>query len=277
VRNRVDRRGRLARVLIYSALLITTIAMAAAQTTGTTSASSTGWLISGNFIGPNDLPTDMASVLQTMGSRMMNAATAQVALTGTTTDSNGSRAAQIIVQAPGYLSYREGTTRALTFNGSSFQSSAGQLTSSDEQVVESFLAHFPDTVLLQLCTGGSLRRVPGHFRSDASRSQPYSGPYWRIFEFSPSNRQGLLRGQALQQELFIAVDEATWLVSEVRVVTKTANVVSVIETQFTNWFQQSGQWFPGQIARLENGTQVLSFATTQGTVGAASAVTAFIP
>jgi hypothetical protein len=277
MRNRINKNRPFSCALIYSALFLMAMAVARAQGPVTITSSSAGWLTSGNFIGPNDLPYDMASVLQKMGSRMMSAGMAQVALTGTTTDGNGSRAAQIIVQAPGYLSYREGTTRALTFNGSNFQSSSGQLTFSDEQVVESFLSHFPDTVLLQLCTGGSLRRVPGHFRSDASRGQTYTGPYWRIFEFSPSNRQGLVRGQALQQEVFVAVDEATWFVSEVRVVTKTANVVSVIETQFTNWFQQNGQWYPGQIARLENGAQVLSFTATQGAVGAASAVTAFIP
>ncbi|MGA7234052.1 MAG: hypothetical protein WBY44_00125 [Bryobacteraceae bacterium] len=268
----------LAYTLVFATLSLVALDVARAQTTGVSSTSPQGWLISGNFIGPSDLASDMTSVLQKMGGRMMSAATAQVVLTGTTTDVNGSRAAQIIVQAPGYLSYREGATRALTFSGSAFQSAGGQLTSGDQQVLESFLAHFPDTILLQQCTGGSLRRIPGHFRNDASRGANYTGPYWRIFEFSPSNRQGLARGQALQQELFVAVDEGTWLISEVRVVTKTQpNAISVTQTQFANWVQQNGQWYPGQIVRLENGKQVLSFKTTQGAVGIASAIAAFIP
>lgn len=176
---------------------------------------------------------------------MTTAATAQITLTGTTTDTNGSRAAQIIIQAPGYLSYREGQTLALTYDGSALKSNSGQLTANDEEVFESFLAHFPDAVFLQSASGGSWRRIGGHFRTDNGTTKNYTGPYWSVFAFSPNTRQGLAQGKALQQSLFVAVDERTGLIDEVRVVVNQgAKQQNVTETQFTNWTQQSGQWVP---------------------------------
>jgi hypothetical protein len=99
-----------------------------------------------------------------------------------------------------------------------------------------------------------------------------------VWAFSPAPRAGLSAGRALQQNLFIAIGESNWLISEVRVVTKAASGnPNVTETQFNNWVQQHGQWCPGQIIRLENGKQVLSFQTSQCSAGVAAAATAFKP
>lgn len=231
-----------------------------------------------SLIAPGDLPPDMDAVLQKLGGRMQSATAAQITLTGTTTDKNGSRTSQIVVQAPGYLSYREGQTRALTFDGTQFQSNAGPITSADQSVLESFLAHLPDMVCLQFATGGSWRRLGGHFRTDNGKTPNYKGPYWTVYAFSPANRPGLTRGQALQQEIFVAIDEQTWLISEVRIASTTGpGQHSVTQTQFSGWIQQAGQSFPGKIVRLENGNQVLSFQTTQGNVAAAAPAAAFKP
>lgn len=242
-------------------------------------AQTTTWLTNGTaYIGPTDLPQSLAPSLQVMGSRMTGATTALMSLTGSITDSNGTRAAAIVIQAPGYLAYREGSTRAITYNGSQFSTLSGSLSTSDEQVAESFLAHFPDTVFLQFAAGGGWRRIGNRFRNVAGNSPTYTGPYWTLWAFSPKNRAGLTRGQALQQEIFVAVNEQTGLIDEVRVVTNTApKVQNVIETQFNKWAQSGGQWFPGQIVRLENGKQVLSFQTQTGAVGSATALSSFQP
>jgi hypothetical protein len=238
---------------------------------------SPGLLSSGNLIVPSALPDNFAATLQKMGGRMMNASVAQVTLTGTTTDSKGSRAAQIVVQAPGFMSYREGTSLALTFNGTQWGTS-GPVPSNQEAILESFLAHFPDVVCLQIAGGGIWRRLGSHFRTVAGNPSSYAGPYWTMWEFSPTTRPGLTAGQALQQNVFVAIDESSWLISEVRVVTKAASgPPTVIETQFNNWVQQNGQWCPGQIVRLEGGQQVLSFQTAQCSAGVAAAATTFIP
>lgn len=195
---------------------------------------------------------------------MTNANNAELTIAGTITDSNGSRPAQIVVQAPGHLSYREGQTKALTFDGVQFKSKDGQLTSDDERVSESLLAHLPDSVFLQIAAGGSIRPIGSHFRTDDGKTPNYRGPFWTLFGFSPGIRQGLTSGQAMQQELFIAIDEQTGLMAEIRLATQQ----NVTQTQFSNWTQQQGnQWFPSQIVRLENGKQVLSFQVVQATVG----------
>jgi hypothetical protein len=239
----------------------------------------TSWLQNGaNFVTPDILPQALGVALQQMGGRMTTSATAQVTLTGTVTDSSGTRAAQITVQSPGYLLYSEGVSRVLAFNGTKFVSNSGQPTTNDEKVIESFLAHFPDTIFLQFATGGSSRRLGGHFRTDNGLSKTYTGPYWTEFAFSPAVRPGLFQGQALQQSLFIAIDEKTSLISEIRVVTKTGTAApSVTQTQFTSWIQQGSQWFPGKIIRLENGAQVLSFQTLIANTGLAVSTATFLP
>lgn len=209
---------------------------------------------------------------------MTTPAAAQITLAGTTTDASGSRAAQITVQAPGYFSYREGQTKALTFDGTQFKSSTGAVTTADEAIIESLMAHLPDSIFLQIVAGGGLRRVGGHFRPSASTAGNYTGPTSTLFAFSPNPRRELTPGKALQQDLFIAFDEQTGLISEVRIVAALSSTQQkVIQTQFSNWTQQNNQWFPGQIVRLENGSQTLSFTVTQGIAGQAVPTAAFLP
>jgi hypothetical protein len=231
-----------------------------------------------NLIQPIDVPPNLAIFFQTMGSRMTAPTMATVTFIGTTTDSKGSRSAQIVVQAPGYMSYREGVTRAVTFDGSQNKTNNAASADDDERVSESFLAHLPDALFLQIGAGGTLRRVGSHFRTDNSKSKSYTGPLLTVYAFSPRNRPGLSRGKPFQQELFICIDERTGLVSEVRMTTSAgAKQQIIIQTQFTGWTQQSGQWFPGKIVRLENGSQALSFSVAQAALGSALPTSSFQP
>jgi len=237
------------------------------------------WLLNGaSVIDPGLLPSGVSPYLETLGGRMTSAALEQISMTGTTTDANGSRPAQIIVQAPGYFSYREGLARAITFNGSSFLTLSGSQTTDDERVFESLLAHFPDAVFLQIAHGGGLKRIGSHFRNDNGTTKNYTGPFSTLYAFAPTTKPGLTQGKALQQTLYVALDDISGLLNEVRVVVNTGpGQTSVTQTQFSNWARQNGQWYPGQIVRLENGTQVLKFQTQQVSVGAGSPLTAFIP
>jgi hypothetical protein len=239
--------------------------------------SQTGWLFGGSLIRPGDLPPHLQTSLEQTGSRMMSADKAQITLAGTASDSHGPRPAQITIQAPGYLIYRDGQNRAVAFNDSGIQSSDGAETPGDDAILESLLAHFPDTVCLQVATGGGYRRIGSHFRTDNSQGEGYTGPYWTVLAFSPGKRPGLTTGKALQQELFIAIDEATGFIAEVKTVVNSGPQQQVNQTQFANWTQQGDQWFPGTITRLENGTQVLSFKVQQAAVGPAAAITIFNP
>jgi hypothetical protein len=260
------------RTLTVAAACLVTAVSASAQ-------APTTWLPNGtSYIQSNDLPPALSAVVQFMGSRMTGPTTALISITGTTTDASGSRTAQITVQAPGYLAYREGQTRAITFNGVQFGTKTGTLSASDEQIAESLLAHYPDSVFLQIAAGGVWRRIGSRFRTSADMSASYSGPFWTMWAFAPVKRPALSQGQALQQPLFIAIDEKTGLVSEVRVVTKTGpHTQNVVQTQLSNWVHPGVYWYPGQIVRLENGTQVLSFQVQQATVGAAVPAAAFEP
>ncbi len=247
------------------ARVLASVAISAALTFAQSSPSTTNSSNANGLVDPAALPDVLSAALMAAGARMTTASNAQLMLAGTITDSNGTRSAQIVVQAPGYLSYSD-QTKTLTFNGSMFQSSAGQLTSSDQRIIESLLAHLPDTVFLQIAAGGGMRSIGSHFRTDNGKTANYSGPFWTLLAFSPISRTGLTPGQPLQESMFLAVNEKTGFLDEVRL----ASPQSVTQTQFINWTQQTGQWVPTQIVRLENGQQVLSFQIQQASAGPAT-------
>jgi hypothetical protein len=250
----------------------------AAQTTSAPTQPGGGWLLNQtNFIAPGDLPPHLDRSLQLSGARMTSADKALITLAGTTTDAAGSRTAQITIQAPGYLAYRETQGHAVGFSGTAITANSGALSSGDEAIAESLLAHFPDAVCLQVATGGSYRRIGSHFRPDGGVGATYKGPYWTLLAFAPKQRPGLTAGLALQQQLFVAVDDQTGFISEVRVVVSAGKQQTVTQTQFTNWRQQGTQWYPATITRLENGKQVLTFVVQTVSVGVAGPTTAFIP
>jgi len=244
------------------------LAFALASWSAVPAAAQDGWLKSGSFIGPHDLTMDLADSLTKMGGRMTAASNANVTVAGTVTDSSGPRAVTITVQSPGYLRYAE-HGRAITFDGKHFTaSSGGQLSTDDLRLVESLLAYFPDTVFLQLARQGSIRRVGNGFRADNGKAADYQGPWWTIYMFTPSAWEGLAPGQPLQQKIFIAIDEQTSLLSEVRAVDNSGRPDQmVMQTKVGKWFQQGTQWFPGTITRLENGHQVLQFQASQASAG----------
>lgn len=237
------------------------------------------WVKRGNFIGPNDLPAEFAATLKKMGGRLTTAEKSAVSLTGTLTDASGTRPVQITLQAPGYLRFQDSNnSRVLTYDGTQWQNKNGKGGEDDSRIQESLLAHLPDSFLLQLANGGGLRRLGAHFRIDNGKTPNYSGPYWTLYAYSPAVRPGLAKGQALQQSYLIAIDEKTWLISEIRMITKTSPVSQqVTQTKFNNWFQQRDQWYPGEIARLENGKQVLKLTIQQAATGAQLSAATFKP
>jgi hypothetical protein len=232
------------------------------------------WLVNKtDLIGPGDLPTHLGFTLNRSGGRMVSADKAQIAVSGTVTDAQGSRPAQFSIQSPGYMIFRDGSSRGVGFDGNGLKATGGPLTANDHAIAESLLAHFPDMICLQVAAGGGYRRIGSHFRPDGGTTPAYKGPYWTLLAFSPRTRPGLASGKALQQDMIIALDEQTGFIAEIRVVLGG----SVTQTQFSNWTQKGDQWYPASIVRLEAGKQVLRFDVQAATVGAAGPVSAFIP
>ena len=225
------------------------------------------WLTSA-FVPIDQLPVDIRAVSQKMGGRLTGPENATVTLGGSLSDASGVRAATITVSAPGFLLLRDGT-RAIAYDGTTWQIKNGAGGQADTQAQESLLAHLPETFLLQLVNGGSARRIGGRFRTDDGKASKYTGPYWTLYGFTPKARIGLSVGQALQQGYFVAIDEQTALISEVRVIVKgaTLKLTHVTQTKFNKWFQQGGQWYPGEIVRLEDGLQVLKLTVQQAATG----------
>ena len=115
------------------------------------------------LIGADDLPPQFAAALQKLGGRMMGNGNAATTLSGTVTDSSGSRPAQITAQAPGYLRYQEtgGNSRIITFDGGQFRGNGNTAGADDDRVRESLLADLPDTMFLQLAGGGGCAELAG--------------------------------------------------------------------------------------------------------------------
>ncbi len=107
----------------FAAFLITVVMLSVVRATAQVATPTP--VTTGTFIQPSSVPPRISLFFQAMGSRMTTAATAAITLSGTTTDANGSRAAQIIVQYPGLLSYSEGQTRVITFKWNSISNHDG--------------------------------------------------------------------------------------------------------------------------------------------------------
>jgi hypothetical protein len=279
MRKNGNTKGKQVRSLHWFCLLVCFSATQASGQNGSAPGQQPGWLLNhGSLIEPGNLPQHLATALDQTGARMTSSDKAQLTIGGTITDSKGARPAQVSIQAPGYMIYREQQGHAVGFDGSGLKTNSGSLGANDDAIAESLLAHFPDAVCLQVATGGTYRRIGSHFRADNSTSPHYSGPYWTLLAFSPKKRPGLAAGKALQQELFIAVDENSGFISEVRVVVGSGpKPQQMTQTQFSDWRQQGGQWYPGTITRFEDGKQVMSFQVQTVTVGAAGPAAAFIP
>ena len=228
------------------------------------------------LINASSLPYDLGNSLTAMGSQMQSTGAAQAVFVGVVTDSSGTRTARITVQAPCYVSYQESASRALSFDCNRLKSASGTISAADDPILESLMANLPDTVFLQVAGGGSIRRLPVTFRNDDGTNPNYAGPWWNMYVFNPIPRAALVADGPFQQQLFLAVDSATRLPAEVRVIeNERTPTQKVIQTKYSGWFQQAGQWFPGKIVRLEGGLQVLSFQVQQAAVGGATATSAF--
>jgi hypothetical protein len=230
----------------------------------------------GTFIASEDLPGEFALSLKKMGSRLMSADKAAIGVAGTLTDDSGTRQVRITVQAPGYLRFQDdGNSDVIAYDGTSWRNTKSS--GGDARIEESLLASFPDAVLLQIASGAGLRRIGGRFRTDDGKTPNYSGPYWTLYEFAPPAHPGLAPGQALQQSQFVALDEKTWLISEVRRVEGSKAAPQVTQTKFNNWFEQDGQWYPGEIVRFEQGKQALKLSIHQASTGSQLATSVFQP
>jgi hypothetical protein len=230
----------------------------------------------GTLIVPEDLPREFSASLKRMGGRLMSPEQAVTSVTGTLTDTSGTRQVQITVQAPGYLRF-QANSQVITYDGSRWQRKNDAGEQESKRIEESLLANFPDALFLQLANGGGLRRIGGGFRADNGKTPNYAGPYWTLYAFSPLAVPGLPPGQALQQNQFLALDEKTGLLSEARHVLRSGSITQVTQTKFNQWFQQAGQWYPGEIVRRENGQQVLRFAVQQAATGSPLTTQAFQP
>jgi hypothetical protein len=215
----------------------------------------------GSFITPGDLPGEFAASLKKMGDRLTKAENAATTITGSLTDSSGTRPVHITVQAPGYLRFQDDkTSQVIAYDGAAWHKSGkGE---NDARIQESLMAHLPDAILLQMAGGGGFRRIGARFRTDNGKTPGYQGPYMTLYVYAPP------AGQPLQQPCFVLLDEATWFINQVRVPLNSPGAARQFAiTKFNKWFEQSGQWYPGEVVRLENGSQVLKLSVDGATVG----------
>ena len=237
------------------------------------------WVKDNKYFVKGGLPGDFERVREVLGQHMTTPANATLRMEGQLTDSSGTRGATITVQAPGYLLLAESNSRTIGYDGDKWKITNGKGPQADAQAQESLLAHLPESFLLQLANNGTVRRIGAHFRTDNGKTPNYTGPYWTIYSFTPSARNGLAHGQALQQGYLVAIDEKTGFLAEVRVIVKTNPNLppSVTQTKYNKWNTQNGHSYPTEIVRIENGQQTLKFAVQTAQTGPEANIGTFRP
>jgi len=196
---------------------------------------------------------------------MTTAATALASVSGTTHRPEwDSRPRKLSYKLQGICRTAKARPVPSPSTGTSFLTSAGAaLTTDDERVAESYLAHFPDAIFLQLAAGGGLRRIGSHFRTDNGQALGYTGAVLDTVCVHAERPAWTGPRKSATARTLHRSGRRDWPSERDPDRRQYRSATDGHSNPIQQWTQQSGQWYPGQITRLENGTQVLRFQVQQ--------------
>ena len=220
------------------------------------------------YLTPTALPPDAQGYLKVLGNRLQVAGNERITLIGTTTDKRGTGTAQLVAQLPGNVRLDRQTApgSALVYVVGTGVSNSSSLPQEDLDVLESLAADTHEAFLYGFTQQLGHRLLGARFRTDDGKTPDYQGPYYDIYEATGPNPAA---NNALRQKWYF-FDSGTHLLVKTRYLVKRSGTDVAVESQYSNWTNQNGQQFPGQIVRTENGAAVFTFKVAKGAVGAAA-------
>jgi hypothetical protein len=151
--------------------------------------------------------------------------------------------------------------------------SAG-LSASDYNLLEIVANDTPEGFLYGFQDGAGIRFLGSRFRTDSGTDPNYTGPFYDIYESrGPASAAS---GQPSRRKLYY-FDSVTRLLAIVSYEAQGGSQPVNVAIVYTNWQSVGGLKLPGQICRIENGAQTLSFSFQSAQVSALASDNEFNP
>jgi len=212
-----------------------------------------------DYIGRSGFPSVVRIQLDRLGDRLVKTGKERTVLQGTFLDAAGAQSpAQLVYQLPDRFRFQ--TTgplnRIVVFDGETPRSARPQVETTEEDLLESFLADSPDGFFDDLQSGTALRLLGRRFRPGPSVAPDYKGPFFDIYELAGAVRTRRDRRNRVKRFYF---DSASALLLRVRYADASRAPQVTVETRFSQWRDLAGNPLPGQVERWENGKLVFAF------------------
>jgi hypothetical protein len=182
-------------------------------------------------------------------------------LAGSFTDATGSHQAQVTWQAPGWIRFDRTNQPSLVYDDVVGLQNASSISASDADILESLFDDSPQSFLYGFRQGKAYRLLGTRFRTDDGKTPNYQGPWYDVYA---------VLGPALAKPGHPPTEKFYYFDSVTGLLWKTVYVLSgsvTLSTEYNNWTRAtSGDPFPGQIVRKENGSAVFTFTVTAASV-----------
>lgn len=174
--------------------------------------------------------------------------------------------ARVVHQMPGLVrleGFKEGGA-ALSFDGRQGKGITNR--KSDESLIETFLADFPEGLFASVQNGAAVRLIGRGFGPDPRLQPDYKGVRYDIYDVVDTVR---CREDQLTRSKMYYFDSRTGLLQSVRYYDRSISPPVRIETRFSEWGTIDGSAYPALIEHFEGGKLVFTFIAEQIEGGAA--------
>lgn len=206
---------------------------------------------------------ELQHLLAPLGSRLTTPGMERLTLIGTLSRPNAAKnnlPSKLVLEFPNNLRLEEqdgAKLNVVLFNGQAITRPGDTAKSSDEADVESLVFDGVEHFFLSQMQGQATRFIGSRYRLDDGTAKNYTGPFYDIYEVSDQVTTGI--NQSRQQTKLYYFNSDTLLLEKVRYQTNRSGPVVNAEVQFSGWQKMNGQFLPGRITQLENGTTMLDF------------------
>ncbi len=198
---------------------------------------------------------------EALGLRLNTPGKERTVYSGQLFDQDGkSSPARVIHQMPGLVrleGFKDGGA-SLSFDGR--QAIGITNRKSDESLIETFLADFPEGLFASVQNGAAVRLIGRGFGPDPLLQPDYKGIRYDIYDIADKVR---CRQDQLTRSKLYYFDSRTGLLQSVRYYDRSVSPPIKMETRFSEWGYIDGSAYPALVEHYEDGKLVFTFIAEQ--------------
>jgi hypothetical protein len=200
------------------------------------------------------------SEFDALGARMKMRGKEKTVYEGDLVNAKGkSSKVRVTFQLPGLVKLEgfKNSESVLAFDG---EKVIGELSASDEALLEMFLMDMPEAVMGLTAPGSQARLLGRSFGPDPRKEPNYTGPRYDIYQVTMTV---VFKKTKDMQGKTCHFDSKSGLLHKVEYQIQNDSQKVKVETRFPVWGTIDGSAYPAQIERYEDGNLIFSFAPTK--------------